>query len=265
MTKRIFMAGLLLGAPLFLSACASDGGDGTQTAAADPGQQAADAAPGKRVNLAQCQQPSNGAVFFTVGSATMGIPAEAVRDAIPTSLKGGFAKEDIRPELQRQAATGGGCPEKPIQVRFLNWQSEPTSPLLTKNISIAAAPKGALGQLAQVTTQLQAQPTQNCKDLGGDLIGCVGTETKRDRASGQEIQTQVMYVVTTDRSAKMASGGPLSARCVLDEGKIVLCSLVDEIRGNAAYDVTLKPGKYTTAGLIAARDEVVAQINAVQR
>ena len=267
MNKRSAIAGLMIAAPLILSACASNDGDGTQTAAADAAKQPAQAqGSGDRINLSQCGQDGMGFVFFKIGQSTLGVPAPSVRDAVPSSLKQPFTAEQVMPELQRQAAAGGGCPEKPIQARYLTWTTEPKSPLLVGDISLANAPAGALtSQFAKVTSQRQAKPTQNCKDVGGNLIGCVGTETKRNRSTGAENQTQVMYVITTDRTAKLASGGPLSARCVLEEGKVLGCSLVDELPGNIAFDVTLKPGEYTSQGLASARAEAVANINSLIR
>lgn len=265
MTQRSACARALIIAPLLLAACASDDTNGTQTAAATATQQNATTEQGDRINLARCEKQAEGRVFFKVGKTTLAVPAPAVRDAVPSSLKQPFTTEQVKPELQRQAAAGGGCPEKPIEARYLSWQTEPKSPLLVGDISLANAPAGALtSQFAKLTGQLQANPTQNCKDVGGNLIGCIGTETKR-RPDGTEDKTQVMYVITTDRTARLSTGGPLSARCVLEDGKVLGCSLVDELPGDVAFDVTLKPGSYTTTGLDAARSEAIANITALQK
>ncbi|MEM7058686.1 MAG: hypothetical protein AAF557_13935 [Pseudomonadota bacterium] len=253
-----------------LAACADGGQESetpaaeasnSQTAAASNSQTAA-AATGQgqqgqdRVNLAQCTQDTNGRVFFQVGATTMSIPAPSVRDAIPSSLNPPINKEAVRKELQSQAAAGGGCPGKPIAASLLILQDDLGHPLLDGRIGLLGTPpEGVTAQFSQVTRNLQQNPTENCRDLGGDLLGCVGTETRGNA------QTQVMYVIARDPGQRMASGGPLAARCVLKESKVQGCNLVDQLPGNVAFDATLKAGTYTTDGLRAAREAAAAKVN----
>ncbi|MEM9140992.1 MAG: hypothetical protein AAGB15_14290, partial [Pseudomonadota bacterium] len=64
---------------------------------------------------------------------------------------------------------------------------------------------------------------------------------------------------------RMASGGPLAARCVLEDDAIRGCNMVDQLPGNVAFDVTLKSGNYTVAALSSARDAAAARISALRQ
>lgn len=244
-----------------LAACA-DGGkkdEASSPEATNTQQQTVAAAtPGSedRVNLSQCADGTNGRVFFQIGATTLSVPGPTVRDAIPASLSPPLNKEAVKQELQSQAAAGGGCPGKPISANLLVLQDDLDHPLLDGRIGLLSTPpQGVTGQFAEVTGNLQKKPTQNCRQMGADLLGCLGRETRGN------VQTQVMYVITTDQSARMASGGPLAARCVLKENQVQGCNLVDQLPGNIAFDATLKAGTYTTAGLRAARNAAVAKVN----
>lgn len=244
-----------------LAACADgeDAGNGTETAAAP--QAAAPSTPqnSDRINLANCSQDTNGQVFFQVGSSVLRVPAPNIRDAIPSSLRPPINKEDVKKELQSQAASGGGCPEKPIAASLLIIQDDLGHPLLEGRIGLLGVPpQGLTARFAQVTSNLQKNPTENCRKVGDDLIGCVGTETRGN------VQTQVMYVITTDPNQRMSSGGPLSARCVLENGEVQGCNLVDQLDGNVAFDATLKAGNYTVEGLRTARETAIAKVNGLR-
>lgn len=245
-----------------LAACA-DGenkGDGTQTAAATPQQQTPSAQSSEdRIKLGDCSEDTNDRVFFQVGSSVLGVPAAQIRDAIPASLRPPITKEDVKKELQTQAAAGGGCPDKPIASSLLVVQDEIAHPLLDGRIGLLGVPpQGLTARFAEVTRKLQQKPTENCRQLGNDLMGCVGTETRGN------VQTQVMYVIATDPNERMSSGGPLSARCVLKNGEVQGCNLVDQLQGNLAFDATLKAGKYTVEGLRTAREAAIAKVNTLR-
>ncbi|MEM9140024.1 MAG: hypothetical protein AAGB15_09345, partial [Pseudomonadota bacterium] len=236
-----FAAGLL-------AACGGDASPpatSSQAATAQQPQQQSTGAQGtspNRISVAQCAQPSNGTVFFKVGDAVFGMPGQSVRDAIPASLQPPIRKEDVKNELQRQAAAGGGCPEKPIDARLLMVQTNLDHPLLDGTVGLLATPpEGLTAAFSRVTRQLQQNPTENCQPLGTDLIRCVGAERRGT------VETPVMYVISTDTSQRMASGGPLAARCVLEDDAIRGCNMVDQLPGNVAFDVTLKSGNYTVA------------------
>lgn len=250
-----------LGLVVSLAACADGPKEGepstptTTPQAQNPARTSQD-----RVALSECSEPAQGRVFFELGSSVLGVPAQAVRDAIPASLTPPMTKEAIQTELQTQAANGGGCPGKPIQANLVMMQAAGQHPLLEGTIGVLGNPPRAMTErFAEVTRGLQRKPTQNCQDLGGSLLGCVGTETR-----GQN-QTQVLYVISTDTSQTLASGGPLAARCVMVEGKVAACNLFDRLPGDIVYDATLKPGKYTLEGLVSARDTAVASIDNMRR
>lgn len=247
----------------FLAACGSDGtstNETTATTATTQQQNSPAVASSDRISLAQCTQPAGGNVFFRVGDAVFRIPGSNVRDAIPSSLQPPINKGDVKSELQRQAAAGGGCPEKPIDTRLLMLQTNLDHPLLDGTVGLLATPpEGLTATFSKVTRQLQQRPNQNCKQVGADLIGCVGTETRGT------VETQVMYVISTDTTQNLASGGPLAARCVLDQGNVRGCNMVDQLPGNVAFDVTLKAGNYTVASLRSARDTAAARITALRQ
>ena len=247
-----------------LAACAdgekTDDGPATAAATSQQPSTAPSAQPsGDRINLANCAQDTNGRVFFQVGKSVLGVPAPQIRDAIPTSLRPPLTKEDVKKELKSQAAAGGGCLNKPIAASLLVIQDDFGHPLLDGRVGLLGVPpQGLTAGFAEVTRNLQKNPTQNCRKVADNLIGCVGTETRGN------VETQVMYVITTDTSQNMSSGGPLSARCVLKDGEVQGCNLVDQLDGNVAFDATLKAGKYTVEGLRTARETAIAKVNALR-
>lgn len=250
-----------------LAACA-DGGNTDEpaaTAADTAQQQAANTATQQgqsqdRINLANCAQPANGRVFFQVGNKVLGVSAPTIRDAIPASLRPPINKDQVKSELQSQAAAGGGCPGKPIVASLLVLNDDLGHPLLDGQVGLLGTPpEGMTQRFADVTRNLQQKPTQNCRQMGGGLMGCIGTETRGNA------QTQVMYVITMDPAQRMSTGGPLAARCVLKDNTVQRCNLVDELAGNIAFDATLKAGNYTAKDLEAARTAAIAKLDALSR
>ncbi|MEO1490967.1 MAG: hypothetical protein AAFV19_02300 [Pseudomonadota bacterium] len=278
MTKASFFtfrrgapASIGFAAVLALSACA-DGGSDTTTATASTQQPAATAqqgtpqastgqatTPRKRINISNCSQPADEKVFFKVGGARLGVPSGVIVEAIPSTLRPPIRKEDATRELERQAANGAGCPEAPLDTVLLVINDRFAHPLLEGTAGLVRATPGMTEQFAALTEKLQQEPTNNCRELSGDLLACVGTETLRNR------ETPVMYVITTDRSQKLNTGGPLAARCTLQERKIQGCNLIDTLPGDLTVDVTLNPGTYTTADLAGARSAALRQIQGYAR
>lgn len=250
------LAGVLVVA---LGACAPEpGSEQPQAAATGTTQPATPSA--NRVNLAQCSTPSNGAVHFTVGEARLALPANVVGDVIPANMKPPFNKEEVQKELQAQAAAGAGCPEKPINASLLLMQADFGNTLLQGTVGLVNTPSPqAVQRFAKLTADLQAKPNRNCKTLTGELLACVGTETR----GGKE--TPVMYVITTDTTKRMNTGGPLAVRCVLGEKKIEGCNLVDQLVGGATFDATLNAGDYSTALLSSARQAVLGKLETWRR
>ena len=254
-SRRLSIATAMLAG---LAACQTNTGD-APTAASTPSATAQGSAPAQsgenRVNLAQCSTPSDGNVFFKVGQAVVSVPANIVGDVIPSTMKPPLQREVVKAELQKQAAAGGGCPGKPIDASLLLMRDNLGHPLLEGTIGLVRTPpKAAAQRFAQLTAQLQAKPNRNCKTIGGELLACVGTETR-----GQQ-ETPVMYVITTDKRHKMQSGGPLAVRCRLDGQKIAGCNIVDHLAGGVTFDATLNAGDYSTAGLLGARDAAARRV-----
>lgn len=246
---------------LGLAACAPEPGESPQseTPAASVTQSAAGATE-NRVNLAQCQSGSDGKVHFKVGDSVLAVPAKAVGDVIPTNMKPPFKKEQVRAEIQNQASQGAGCPERPLEATLLVVKDDFGHPLLEGTMGLVRTPpKQAAQRFANLTAQLQAKPNRNCKTLAGELLACVGTETRGER------DTPVMYVISTDTTQKMNTGGPLAVRCLLGDKKIQGCNIVDQMPGGLTFDASLNAGDYSTALLRGARDAVVRKVRDMQR
>ena len=259
--KGLATCGVVVG----LAACEPQPADAPSagtTPAANPPQQGASASPNaeNRINLAECSTPSEGKIFFKVGQSVFQVPANTIGDVIPASMKPPFQREAVKAELQSQASAGGGCPEKPIDTTLLLMKDDLGHPLLEGTIGLVRTPPPQAAQrFAQLTAQLQAKPNRNCKPIGGELLACVGTETRGER------ETPVMYVISTDTTQKLNSGGPLAVRCTLDGQKIAGCNIVDQMAGGATFDATLNAGDYSTAGLRSARDAAARKVEALRR
>lgn len=250
----------VLAATIALSACEMDGETAPAAKTATPEAAAAGDVQNARINLGECSGPRDGNVYFKVGERALAVPGSAVGDVIPTSLTPPYQKEQVKTELQEQARQGGGCPEKPIDAALLLINGDLQHPLLQGTVALVRTPKGdGAKRYAQLTSQLQANPNENCQTIGGDLMACVGTERRGDR------QTPVMYVITTDTTKTMNTGGPLAARCVLAGEKIQGCNIVDQLDGGLTYDATLNAGDYSTAGLASARQAANQQITSLLR
>lgn len=247
-----------------ISACAAPGTEPEATTPAEApaasAPSAAAAADQTRITMAECPTPSEGLVHFKVGDAELAVPADAVRDAIPAGMQPPLQQEVVARELQSRVAQGAGCPQNPIDATLLMLNADLGHPLLNGDIGLLRSPDGRITeQFADLTRDLQRQPTSNCRELSGDLMACVGTETVGDR------QTPVMYVITTDPNETLNTGGPLAVRCVLQEESVRGCNIVDRLPGNLTVDASLNPGTYTTEGLAAAHDAVLRRVETYRR
>lgn len=245
-----------------LAACGG-GSDNDDVAAATPSQpqqQPGANAAGERINLGQCTSPFDGKIYFQIGESNLSVPAPVIIDTIPANLRPPVTKEQVRSELKAQAAAGAGCPEKPLAAGLLLLKDDLQHPLLDGNIGLLSMPPGGItGKFAELTRQLQRKPTENCKPVGGDLLGCIGTESRGN------VETQVMYIITTKAGENMASGGPLAARCVLRDQAVEGCNLVEQLAGNLAFDASLKAGTYSTASLREALNVAAGHIRNLRR
>ncbi|MEM7745172.1 MAG: hypothetical protein AAF409_15820, partial [Pseudomonadota bacterium] len=164
-------------------------------------------------------------------------------------------RAQIEQAVRTRIAAGEGCPEKPLDTQLLMVEDSLNHPLLSGSLGLLESQQGTITQrFAEVTRQLQQQPTQNCRPLQGDLLACVGTETRGDR------QTNVMYLISTDTTIMMNSGGPLAARCVMKDQQVVGCNIVDEYASGVIFDIALAAGEYTSDGLRGARDAALSKL-----
>ncbi|MEM1162118.1 MAG: hypothetical protein AAGJ28_14380 [Pseudomonadota bacterium] len=259
-----------LGAALIVAGCgnSSSGPDAAATAApaaqqTQPAQQApqtAAAASSGQITVQNCTAASGGAIHLKVGTSELMIPARTILDVVPAGMQPPINKAAVQAELQRQADAGAGCPGKPIDSGLILLQDEPQHPLLDGRIGLLQmSPNGITARFAELTRNLQNNPTRNCQSMGADLMGCLGTENR----GGQK--TDVMYVITTDPAEKMRTGGPLAARCIIKDKAIQGCNLIEQLSGGLAIDASLRAGSYSTAGLRKALQFATAKVNGLRR
>jgi hypothetical protein len=251
-------------AAVALSACEPGPEDAPDAAAAPAAGQAATAAAAgtgqDRISMAECSTPAQGRVHFDVGDAVLAVPAQDVREVVPAGMQAPLQQEAVTARLRELAAAGSGCPEKPMEAMLLLVGGDAGNPLLEGTIGVLRSPPGTItAQFAKLTRDLQRNPTQNCRQLNGRLIACVGTETIGQR------ETPVMYVITTDPSETLNTGGPLAARCVLEGEAIRGCNIVDQLPGNLTIDAALNAGTYTTESLASAHQAALARVQSLRR
>lgn len=228
------------------------GAAGTAAAATAGGQD--------RISMAECSTPAQGRVHFDIGDSVLAVPAQDVREVIPVGMQAPLQQEAVTARLRELAAEGAGCPEKPMEAVLLLLGGDTGNPLLEGTIGVLRSPPGTItAQFAKLTRDLQQNPTQNCRQLNGELIACVGTETIGQR------ETPVMYVITTNTSRRLNTGGPLAARCVLENEAVRGCNIVDQLPGNLTVDAALNAGTYSTEGLAAAHQAALARVQSLRR
>ncbi len=266
MWRSAAMLGLLLG----VAGCSTDDeAAAPATPAAPAANSAANAQPPVEgtppaagiVRLSECETPADGVVHFKISDQVLAVPAGSIRDAVPAGLQRSATKETANELLQSRIAEGGGCPSNPLEVFFVATEQPQDETLLAGPLGIMkTTSQSQMRRFAQLTQQMiNARDSANCREMGVDLIGCVGTETLQGR------KTRVMYVITTVPGEVMNTGGPLAARCVLSEESIKGCALFDELSGGLSFDATLSPGTYTTTALKQAYASALDKINTLSR
>ena len=256
---------LAISAILALAACETEEGTAPQASTQTTGNAAqssgtdsggAAVASAGRVST-RCATPDGGKVFFRVSDSVLALAPGEIDETIPAGMKPPLNAQTLKAELDRRTAEGGGCPEKPLDMLVLAIRSNPGDTLLQGKIGLLATDPGRLSTgYADVTARLQAQPPENCRQLSADLLACTGTETAGNT------RTNVMYIITTDKTKKMNSGGPLAARCALAEGSVRGCNIVDRGQGSFIMDAVLKQGEYTTAAIETAWRRALSEVSA---
>ena len=245
-----------------LAACADMGLGGDKTAEAGNGAAVAttrdDAGGG--LGLANCSTPSEGRIHFKVADTVLAVPGNIVTDAIPAGMQPPLTKEKVVAEVKTLVEQGVGCPGTPMDAGLLLIKDTPPHPLLEGNMGLLALPPGGItARFAAETKKLQDNPPKGCQPIPeSDLIACAGKEKRGDT------EIEVLYVITTDKTETMVSGGPLAARCTRKGEAIEGCNLVDQLPGGLAVDASLKSGRYTTKGLREALDAAIGQVNAMR-
>lgn len=195
-----------------------------------------------RVGLSRCQQADGGRVHFRLNQTVFAVVPDQIQETIPLGLAPPYTPETVKAALETQTANGGGCPERPLDLLVLAVKTDLGDPLLAGTVGFLAANPGRLSNgYADVTARLQANPPADCQRLGGDLLGCAGTETTGNR------RAEVMYLISTNRSLRMNSGGPLAARCSITEGQVTGCNIIDNGPSGVIFDAILTEGDYSTA------------------
>lgn len=255
--KNAVRSGLVTGL-LALAACGDDGagGQGAQPQAAAATPAATQAVAGEsRVQMPECTPASNGNVAFRVGGAVLSVPGPVIENAIPSSLTGPLKREAILQEVQARVSRGEGCPATPLDARLLLVKDDLGHPLLMGNVGfIKTGQTSITDQFAQLTRQLRDNPEGRCRKQGDDLLACPGTETNEGR------EAQVLYLISTDNTARMSTGGPLFARCLLAEQGVRGCAMFDRLADGTTFDATLNPGDYTSDSLKSAQRAVMTKI-----
>ncbi len=246
-----------------LSACQPSPEDAPEAAATPTTGQAGAAAAGAgqdRISMAECATPAQGRVHIEIGDAVLAVPAQDVREVIPAGMQAPLQQEAVTARLRELAAQGAGCPEQPMDAVLLLIAGETGNPLLEGTIGVLRSPPGTItAQFAELTRNLQRNPTQNCRQLNGQLIACVGTETVGQR------ETPVMYVISTVPTETLNTGGPLAARCVIQGESVRGCNIVDQLPGNLTVDAALNPGTYSSESLAAAHEAALARVQSLRR
>lgn len=257
--KTSIRLGLLAGM-LALAGCAEDGASTTGAQpAASPATNAQAAAPAAnsetRINMPDCVPAANGKVAFKVGGAVLRVPGQVIEYAVPSSITGPVKREAVLNEVQARVAKGEGCPATPLDSRVLLVRDNLNHPLLNGNVSFLRTENNNItSQFAKLTTQLRDNPEGRCRAEEKGLLACPGTETQEGR------KTEVLYLISTDRAARMSSGGPLFARCLLAEKSIRGCVMFDRLTDGTTFDATLASGEYTTESLKSAQRAVLTKI-----
>ncbi|MEL6997877.1 MAG: hypothetical protein AAFP68_06405 [Pseudomonadota bacterium] len=252
---------IFIGLACVLAACADEGqppaasGEAQSTSQQAASQQAASgqaASPAAaqqsqsigRISLENCQTPDNGNVLFRVSRTTLSIPSTEIQETVPRGLSNTFTAEQAMAELQRQASAGAGCPGKPLDLLALGIQVPDQNTLLRGTIGLIATNSAAqAAEYAKFTTRLQTQTPKTCSEVDGGLLLCPATQKIGNR------DVEIAYVVSTDRTKKMRSGGPLAAQCGRQGQSIGNCKLIDLDSQGTAFEASLKNAQFTTASL----------------
>lgn len=253
-------AALLAGALLVgLAACESTSTSEAE-APADTAEQTASVQDGvvqERLTTADCQQPSEDKVFFQVGGSVFAVPGGEVDTVVPPGVTPETPAEEVIGRLRTATAEGAGCPEKPLELALLAVSGPQSDALLAETILLFRS-DGIAGPYGDLTRQMLASP-ERCQSSEGGLIACHAVE----QDGAEEMHS--LYLVSTDRNQKLAFGGPLAARCMLAEDRIMGCEILDELEGRIGMRAPLRALPESSAALAAAHRTALERVRPLRR
>ncbi|MEM9045465.1 MAG: hypothetical protein AAGC81_12290 [Pseudomonadota bacterium] len=242
--------GFAAAALLALAACGDEEAPAPEASSTSQVPSASVQANASWLDLAPCGQPQTGAVHYRVGGAVVVLEQAIVQRVV---LSQGSLTQEIDPAkpLGDQLPKGTGCADNPLSVAGVITRSEFQSDLLEGSVTLFPVIPELIGSYQQVVTQLREQrPANACQDEQDGLLICFGQERQND------VATDVAYVIAADTNIRLATGGPLFARCEIQEGRPVGCNLGDAASQQIFYDATLRRTPTSAADLKAAHDQV---------
>lgn len=250
--------GLAAAALLALAAC---GDEETPAPQASSTSQVPAAQAKSNINwldLAPCGQPQTGAVHYRIGGAVLVLEQAIVRRVILTQSR---LTQGIDPSksLGEQLPKGTGCADNPLDVAGVVTKSGFETDLLEGSVTLFPLLPDLIVSYQRVITQLlNERPSNACQAEQDGLLICFGQERQND------IATDVAYVIATDPSKNLATGGPLFARCEIREGRPVGCNLGDAASQQIFYDATLARTPSSDIDLKTAHDQIRQKFGAVR-
>jgi hypothetical protein len=260
-------AGALLAAGavlLALAACQSE--PAKPQAAAEPAAESpapAQTAAGQpvveeRLSTADCATPAQGRVHFNINDVVFAVPGNDVRTVVPPDVTPSTPADQVVAMLREQTAEGAGCPEKPLEAGLLGVAGPAGDPLVADTIALFRSPAGAIATPFGTLTREMLANSDRCQTGQGGLIACQALQQ-----NGAQ-QMQSLYLLSTERNRTLAFGGPLAARCVVANGQVRGCEIVDELPGGIGLRAPLKALPQSSAALAAAHQAALAKVRSLR-
>lgn len=203
------------------------------------------------MTMAKCEKPDNGRVHFRVGKAVFAVPGDDVRTVIPPDVTPETPKEQIVERLRKETRAGAGCPESPLTAALLAVAGPADDPLVGNEILLFQT-RGIADDYGKLTNKMLAN-ADKCQKAGDGLLACGVVDRNGDK------ERRLLYLVSTDRSQKLAFGGPLAARCIV-AGERISCEILDELPGGVGLRAPLKGLPENSAALAGAHQRALAAV-----
>lgn len=241
---------------LTLAACGDESAEAPQ---ASPTANAPDATTNASwLDLTPCGQPQTGAVHYNIGGAVVVLEQAIVRRVV-LNQNALTAQVDPAKPLAAQLPPGTGCTDNPLEVAGVITTSEFQSDLLEGSVTLFPVIPDLIVSYQRVVTQLRDERPENaCQAEQEGLLVCFGQERQNDTT------TDVAYVIATDPQKKLATTGPLFARCEIQGGQPVGCNLGDAASQQVFFDASLRRLPRSGDDLQAAHLQVRQKFGAVR-